>query len=132
VFVTGASGKTGALVVQQLLKLSSEFEVAVAVRSDKVKLFTSTSSGCFVLCIAQSCAEKDRNSAACPRTSCMCAFLGPRSLSEAQAPQPMPLILLYQAHNYMLQLIFTHTEAQAHMLLFFYSCSIRRTTICLS
>jgi dihydrodipicolinate reductase len=36
VFVTGASGKTGALVVQQMLKLPDKFEVAVAVRSDKV------------------------------------------------------------------------------------------------
>jgi uncharacterized protein YbjT (DUF2867 family) len=45
VFVTGASGKTGALVVQQLLKLSSEFEVAVAVRSDKVNHALSISSG---------------------------------------------------------------------------------------
>ncbi|WIA11777.1 hypothetical protein OEZ85_011871 [Tetradesmus obliquus] len=35
VFVTGASGKTGALVVQQLLQLPDKFEVAVAVRSDK-------------------------------------------------------------------------------------------------
>jgi uncharacterized protein YbjT (DUF2867 family) len=50
VFVTGAFGKTGALVVQQLLKLSSEFEVAVAVRSDKVKVLISISSS--ALCYA--------------------------------------------------------------------------------
>jgi uncharacterized protein YbjT (DUF2867 family) len=50
VFVTGASGKTGALVVQQLLKLSSEFEVAVAVRSDKVNIHmpASTADACVV------------------------------------------------------------------------------------
>lgn len=36
VLVTGASGKTGALVVQQLLKYPEVFDVRVAVRSDKV------------------------------------------------------------------------------------------------
>lgn len=35
VLVTGASGKTGALVVQQLLKCPDLFDVRVAVRSDK-------------------------------------------------------------------------------------------------
>lgn len=36
VLVTGASGKTGALVVSELLKLVDKFEVRVTIRSDQV------------------------------------------------------------------------------------------------
>jgi hypothetical protein len=36
VLVTGASGKTGALVVSELLKLVDNFEVRVTIRNDQV------------------------------------------------------------------------------------------------
>lgn len=44
--MTGASGKTGALVVRELLQHADAFEVAANVRSDKVRRCWAVKSTC--------------------------------------------------------------------------------------